>query len=504
MFRDGRAVDDGTELESDVCVIGAGAAGITLGHALAGTGLTVLVLESGGLRADLETQSLYTGLVIGHPYFGLDECRLRFFGGTTNHWNGWCRPYDEIDLAERKWVPNSGWPLSRAELDPYYARAHPLCGLGPYDYTVATWSRVMRARPLPLGDRRLTDIVYQFSPPTRFGQTYREELRRASNVTVLLYTNAVRLEAALGGGRVTRVRAATLTGTRFSVRARRFVLAAGGIENARLLLASANVERAGLGNRRDLVGRYFADHPHAPVALLLLPSRPRLTAFYDRHERLRGATVRGALAVSNAYARSEKLLRFSGTLDLVEDDPYVDRQSSHEKRAERLGRDVGAVARDVQGVSTEGQRLFSFYMRAEQAPNPDSRVTLDDGVDQLGMPRVRLDWRLSELDRRTVVRAVEVLGAAVGARGLGRVYSRPAAEESFWPAVTGGNHHLGTARMHRDPNRGVVDERCRVHGIGNLYVAGSAVFPTTGFANPTLTIVALALRLADDLRRRPS
>jgi choline dehydrogenase-like flavoprotein len=246
------------------------------------------------------------------------------------------------------------------------------------------------------------------------------------------------------------------------------------------------------------VGRFFADHPHAPVALVALPSRAYASTLYRRRDDVAGTAVRAAFVSSDELERGERLLRFSVTFDPVEEDPSVDRDSTAEKDAERTGSDVIAVERALSG--TTDRRLFSLYMRTEQAPNPDSRVTLSDERDRLGLPKARLNWQLSELDRTSVARSVRALAQALGAAGLGRLYSRPATEETFWNAVGGGNHHMGTARMHPEPSRGVVDENCRIHGVANMYVAGSAVFPTTGFAHPTLTVVALALRLADHLR----
>jgi choline dehydrogenase-like flavoprotein len=196
--------------------------------------------------------------------------------------------------------------------------------------------------------------------------------------------------------------------------------------------------------------------------------------------------------------RSELTLRFSASLDRVGDDPFVDRNAGSEKRAEGIGRNLGAVE---QGLNGGGKRdVFSLFMRAEQAPNRDSRVTLSGERDPFGLPRARLDWQLGDLDRASITRSVRALARAFGAARLGHVYSRPEQEEGFWDRLEGGFHHMGTARMHLDPRRGVVDRDCRVHDVSNLYLAGSCVFPTTGFANPTLTIVALAARLARHLR----
>ncbi len=493
MFLDARGVTDGAELECEVCIVGAGAAGITLASELAGTRARVIVLESGGFDTDAETQRLYDGEIVGQGYAPLARTRVRVFGGSTSHWEGWCRPLDERDLSERPWVPHSGWPLAWRELDQYYARAHEICELGPYDYRPGHWARATRTSPLPLRDPRFEPAVYQFSPPTRFGVAYRDDLASASGVLVFLQANAIGIVRRADARAVERVDVATLSGGRFTVKARDVVVAAGGIENARLLLLSR------LGNDHDLVGRYFADHPHASAALVALPKSLLDDSFYE-FRRTPAVHVRGAIVTSTQLERERQILRLGATLDRIADDPLVPHDSSRERHIEEFGEDVAAVARSLDGRGEHA--LYALFVRGEQAPNPDSRITLGSDRDALGLPKVRLDWRLTELDRRTVREALKALAVALGAAALGRLYTRPVAEEAFWPNIFYGHHHVGTTRMHPDPRRGVVDADSRVHGLENLYIAGSSVFPTSGYANPTLTIVALSLRLGEHLKRR--
>jgi choline dehydrogenase-like flavoprotein len=494
VFLDARGVDDGAALECEVCIIGAGAAGIAIARELAGGDARVVVLESGGFRTDQETQRLYEGEVVGHAYTPLAQARVRAFGGSTGHWQGWCRPLDETEMDERPWVPHSGWPLTRSDLDPFYRRAQRLCQLGPYEYSPAFWGRVSGAAPLAVQDPRLEPIVYQFSPPTQFGVVYREDLRRAANVRTLLHANATQLTRRGDGGSIERAEVKTLSGRSFGVRPRHVVLATGGIENARLLLAS------NVGNDNDLVGRYFAEHPHASAALLALPRGLVENSFHTLTETRLGS-VRGGWATTAALEQQRRILRFSATLDRIEDDPFAP-DGDAEQDVHEFGEDVAAVASSLDGRGEHD--LYSMFMRAEQAPNPASRVTLGDEPDALGTPKVRLDWRLTDLDRRSVREALKAIAVAVGTARLGRLYTRPVADEGFWPGVFGGSHHMGTTRMHRDPREGVVDADCCVHGVENLYVAGSSVFPNAGYANPTLTIVALSLRLAGHLAERLS
>jgi choline dehydrogenase-like flavoprotein len=484
MFLDAREIPEGAKLDCDLCIVGAGAAGITIARELGGSGLEVCVLESGGLESDARTQVLYEGEEVGQRY-SLTASRLRFFGGTTNHWLGWCRPLEEIDFVDRAGVPDSAWPIGRAELEPYYRRAQRICELGPFRYDTGYWADRTATTPFRLGPD-VENRVIQFSPPTRFGAVYRDDLKRARGVRVLLHANLVRLELSPNGALVRRARAATLGGHRFSVAARSFVLATGAIENARLLLASDDVQPTGVGNGHDLVGRYFSDHFQAPVGSVALPTTHTASAFYDVRRQGPRPHGRAGLITSDELVRREGLLRFSAYFQ-----PFA-------PPGRGIAPEVASVMRAVQG--RDARRVRVLHMASEPAPDRDNRVTLTRAVDPLGVRRVRLSWRPTELDRRSARRSIEVIAGALGAAGVGRVQSQ-VLERGFWRNVAGSSHHTGTTRMHRDPRRGVVGADCRVHGVGNLYVAGSAVFPRAGLANPTLTIVALAVRLAEHLKQ---
>jgi choline dehydrogenase-like flavoprotein len=148
---------------------------------------------------------------------------------------------------------------------------------------------------------------------------------------------------------------------------------------------------------------------------------------------------------------------------------------------------------------TKLDRLYSLYFRAEQAPDPSNRVALSDRRDALGIPETRLDWHIKPIDRESILAWLDVFAGDLRAKGYGHVIKQA---DDWQQGVVGGPHHLGTTKMSAGARNGVVDEHCRVHSVDNLYVAGSSVFPTGGYANPTFTIVTLALRLADTLRKR--
>lgn len=523
MFIDTRELPDDTDLQADVCIIGGGPAGMTIARELAGASIDVVLLESGGFEPDDATEQLNEGASVGFKYRDLARSRRRGLGGATGHWGGWCRPLDDIDFQAREDVPYSGWPISRADLDPFYERAQPICQLGPYQYDPRYWQTRGLGPFFDVRPGRLTNTVYQLSPPTRFGEVYRSDLEEAPNVRALLWANVVEIETGPDAGHVTGLRVATLTGRSITVRARRYALATGGIENARLLLASRSAAPAGLGNDHDLVGRFFLEHPHVNVAFFQ-PTDPALDVrFYSRRQPFGPFGVIGALMVPATYLAEHRMLGFSAFLEpsfyrpesVIEAQAGDGYQSLLELvQAARGGplpdllEDIWNVIKDLDAVGqVTAWRLFDrgpgyqLAVRTEQAPNPASRVFLSEEVDALGVPRVNLDWRLTELDFESVRLGWDLLARELGLAALGRVFMPEDTVISPWQErIWGGAHHMGTTRMADDPRAGVVDRNCRVHGIDNLFIAGSSVFPTGGFANPTLTIVALALRLADHLK----
>lgn len=502
------------QVDGDVCVVGAGAAGITIALQLMTSRLGVVLIESGGLEREAATQALYKSSQSGIPTGKLHLNRLRYFGGTTGHWGGWCRPLDPIDFEQRAWVPHSGWPFSHAELDRYYPPAHRLCEVAGPNYDPAHWTTAeAQARGQLLSGEPLRNIVFHVSdPPTRFGSRYRGELESAANITTYLRSNLIDIETDNDARHVTGLRLATLAGHKFRVRALLYILAAGAVENARLLLSSDAVQKAGLGNGNDLVGRYFGQHPCVRKTRCVTLTGDVLKRFARRGSR---DDVRIATGLSTRVARENRILNshFLLLLDRKREDRTLLR-SLYDRFTGQAGEDrfEDAVA-DLLGEFGQpdgagpGRRFFTIEERAEQAPNPDSRVTLGGERDALGMRRIDMNWRLGELDLVTLRRIEEVLSREFGSSGLGRLKEWPENYNPIEPSdepLHGGHHHYGTTRMHVDARRGVVDADCMVHGIDNLYAAGSSVFPTTGHANPTLTIVALALRLSETIAARLS
>jgi choline dehydrogenase-like flavoprotein len=524
MIIDARSLPEHSQIDAEVCVVGAGAAGITIARELRGLPLRVCLLESGGLDPDARTQEFCRAEIDGPDVLPPTATRTRCFGGTTARWSGLCRPLDPIDFEERPNVRWSGWPFSAEHLMPYYRRAHELCRLGPFAYDARPWSPPGGPPPLPTGGEAIRSAVFQNNPPVHFGVAYRREIETAPNITALLRANAVGIETDEAGREIHALRVATLDGPRhLRVTGKLFVLAAGGIENARLLLNAGRRFPRGLGNEYDLVGRFYADHPKIWKAGRVFLVRPLPEpSFYDYHW-VGGTRIQGVFTPTDAAMRSEDLWNFTICLD--HPSPADLSRGAAALRTWRRARtrrpparqDVGrvgrAIATDLPGLARavwrtrigHAREIFSTRYWCDTPPDPDSRVTLSDEVDALGLRRARIAWRLPSDLGWQVRRAHELLDEALAGAGLGRAVVNTADDvQDPVSDVENSCHHMGTTRMQPDPRRGVVDEHCRVHGIGNLYVAGSSVFPTGGQANPTLTVVALAVRLAESLKRAMS
>ncbi|MEM9354984.1 MAG: GMC family oxidoreductase [Pseudomonadota bacterium] len=498
MFVDAREIPSATSVEFEVCVVGSGAAGIALAREFAGDGYRVCLFEGGGFEFDEDTQELYSGKSSGLS-IRLESERQRSFGGTTNLWGGYCRPYDEEDFEEFSYVPHSGWPFRRSELEPYYQRAHKLCRLGPFDYDISTLSAQLKC-PIPFNNDRLKTKFFRLVPSEpvdwrRFGSAHRGEVEKARNIKTFLFSNVTRLDLSNNGRSVTSVQVSTLAGNKFSVSAKIFVLATGGIENARLLLLPNNIDTRGTGNQHDLVGRYFMAHLQIMAAdFFPSPSCP-MQLFQNKCDRsLTGWAGQFVpiLYLDPKFRRSERLLNFTQELSQI-----TDKDVAEDSVLAQLRQLLWGPANE--GTATPVFRLESAF---EVAPNPRSRVTLSGQRDRFNNPLADVDWQLTSLDRDSLRRTYEILAREVGRAGLGRLKLKSVDEiidrGDYWSQ----HHHMGTTRMHDDPKKGVVDQNCKVHGVDNLFLAGSSVFPTSGSATPTLTIVALAMRLADLVKDR--
>lgn len=511
MFLNANALPENEVFATDVCVVGAGTAGITLALEFLQSGFRVCFLESGGLKPDQRTQALYEGENLGYPYYPLDDARTRYWGGSSNRWHvdigdddlgARIRPFDEIDFVERDWVPYSGWPFDKAHLDPYYDRAQVTCRVDPVTFAVADWSDPEKTKPLNIEPDELETVIYKFMGKRDFVDGYRGLIEKGENLTTILYANVLEINTDDLGQTVTGLQVATLEGRRFSVKAQQYILANGGLEIPRLLLLSNRVQKNGLGNQHDLVGRFFMEHLHFRSGVFL-PHDEALfdeMALYNSIHRVQDVAIVGKLALPAAVQQQEKLLNQNIQLvpRMVPKNfyyPLVTPNGFNSKITNTYRKMRRKVATNVE------KRVKAYFCAnmSEQLPNPDSRVVLIEERDVFGQPRMGLDWRITKQDVLSVKRTQEIMSSVLEKRGLGKIFVEM--YDAKPPYNThGGYHHIGTTRMHIDPKLGVVDADSRVHGIDNLFIAGPSVFPTGGYANPVLTLVALSIRLADHIK----
>lgn len=549
MMEGGNGIPRGTELAADVCIVGAGAAGITIALELMDRSLSVVVLESGTLEQDPRLQELYAGEVADPALHSPpDKYRDRRFGGTTVTWGGRSMPYDPIDFESRAFVPFSGWPIGYQDVLPFYPRANALLEAGRFEYD-ADKAFDPPAPPLIRGfasDRVRTNGLERFSCPTNFAARYGKRLRRSPDVRVILGASCTAIHLRPDGSSVRDLEVATLEGNRFSVAARSVILAVGGLETVRLLLASRDVAREGIGNRHDVVGRYYMGHIAGAVGTLTVNGPPSAVrhgyeispeGIYCRRRLSLTAAEQRRLGVANLVAR----LHFSRISDpahrngilsgLYLAKPFISYE--YGKRLNDGSRPTaGTYLKHLRNVVSQPwdctafvghwiarrtlaerkfpsvilrnrTNRFSLEIHAEQQPLPTSRVSLSDKVDALGMPQLRVDWRYCAADIDSVRRTLDVFAEEFARSGVARFEYDPATlEQDLLRFGAYGGHHTGTARMGTDARTSVVDADCKVHGVNNLFIASSAVFPTTSQANPTLTIVAMALRLARHVASR--
>lgn len=514
-------------LDADMAVIGAGAAGITLARRLLAEGRSVILLESGGLDYEKKTSDLNAGENVGEDYYPLEDCRLRFFGGTTAIWGGRCAELDPIDFVRRDWIPHSGWPIDHAQLRPYYDEAWQAFGLtrsayrsNPLNGLLPDFSPDELATPLWAFDNQFDRFSFQRC----------QDLVAHPRCTVITHATVREIVAEPSGRAIRKLDVRSISGRSLDIRARDYVLAAGGIENPRILLASRSVQRDGLGNDHDQVGRYFMEHPHARGGRIVGGADWHLLDAFQKR-RIGDVEFAPLIAPSAKLQAEEGMLNTSLTIagrrPTHGNEALLMRAYLHAKHrlaptqsGRRLWRVTKRVTGQVQHVTDPlrpwllhkaGRLDVALVIRGEQAPNPDSRVTLTADTDALGMPKVALDWRTCALDVDSAAGLVAALARELPRLGLGRVeaapwLSDPSRRWAIDPLISthpiGGYHHMGTTRMSEDPRTGVTDGDGRVHGIHNLYVAGSSLFPTSGWANPTLTLVALAMRAADTIAAR--
>ena len=537
MIVDGSALPPGIEREHDLCVVGSGIAGILLVTELAQSYRDICIIESGAWEPDDDTQSLYALNSVGYPIRKHYQSRIRYFGGSCNIWAGRAMMYNEVDFMPRPWLDNISWPIEFSELDRYYASATEYLRLPSYDKLKAeNWRSALSDFEMSLvqSPHFKANVSLFAKAPARFGfkTKYYKAIRSSSAITLYVNSNVVNLHLDESLSRIMRVDVACLNGLRYAVKAKTVVLACGGLENTRILLASDKQMPHGIGNHSGLLGSYYMDHPRAVFGRVKLTKKIKL-------EHLLGMPVKGGkmqlgIGLSEKIQAKEGLLNNYLTLEPCYSIGSMELYEAFVKLMKRLLRrgysgkrfdfknpemaDVPEMiylltpkellphfiyytyykySRLVKHVVANLTHL-SIVNYSEQEPDRASRVYLDNEKDKLGVPKLILDWKLSERSVNSSLRLMRLLDEHFRSRNAGFV-EEDLVEIKELP-YTDASHHLGTTRMSSAPKTGVVNVNCQVHGVNNLYIAGSSVFPTAGHANPTLTIAAMSLRLADYLK----
>lgn len=536
-------LDGDSPLDATICIIGAGAAGITLACELDGHNVKVILLESGGLSTEASLADDYRGWASA-PHPDPTQYRRAAFGGTTSLWGGRCVPFDPLDFERRDYLPGSGWPIPYEEIARHYPRALAYCDAGRFDFT-ATGS-IRAARPtisgFDGGGIVLDDCIERYSLPTDFGKRYGRQIERSANITALLHARCVRLIKRSAEDRVEAAEFVDRAGRHRQVRAAVFVVATGGIEAPRLLMSS-EPQGAGFGNRYDLLGRFYSCHfensygrviPNGAAVVfdfektadgIYCRRQLRFSAHAQREHRLLNTAFRlhfpaysdathGSSAMSMIYlAKSALLPEYRAILQHNAADTVSSPTSRHlynvvtglpqllQFSFDWIFRIRLARRKLPYTLIGNADGSYPLEFNCEQTPLESNRVTLGTDTDRHGMRRVHIEWRICEADVEAAGRAFRVLRTVMNASTACRLeYNEEELHDKLSRSPPLGGHHIGTTRMAATEKEGVVDTNCALFGLPNLYVASSAVFPTSSHANPTLSIVALAVRLAARLR----
>lgn len=551
MIIDARKLPSGTTINGEICIVGGGAAGIALAKELSDRFSDIILLESGGMNLEADTQDLYKGEILDPNHGSLEEQRQRQLGGTTNVWGGRCAPFDALDFEPRPYVPDSGWPISKQDLDHYYQQAHDYCELGSYTYEVKEALGVDASEMIPGWDAQeiSTDQLWLFSTPTNFKTKYGQLLKKSPQVKTYLHANCLKIITNNEGNTIDYLQCASLEKNNFTVRTQTYILAMGCLEVTRLLLLSNDIHQRGIGNQNDLVGRFYMGHISGDVGTVTFtPKQGKVIWDYEKTQD--GVYARRAIALNSETQQQHQLMNLRAILTYPEmSDPdhgngilsamylvksllllkqtsriYYSKNLDTSGLNKTLWSHLQNILGDLDNLGAFAykwitQRLFSprqlpsvvlgsksntytLHFDAEQSPNYNSRVMLGNDRDTFDLNRLKVDWRYTDRDIQSVIQSYKLIASTLEITGAGKLEFDPAQMPNLIRQNLGvGSHHIGTTRMADSPRQGVVDRDCKVHGINNLYIASSSVFPTSSYANPTLTIVAIALRLAAHLKQ---
>jgi choline dehydrogenase-like flavoprotein len=520
MFADFNEEHDPALFSADICIVGSGAAALAMLTRLYSTNRRIVVLEAGGEHITPENQLLYNVITPYHAFEGARDGRFRVFGGSTTRWGGQALPLDPLDFKPRDWVSHSGWPISYDTVAAYYPEVDRFLRVEPVDYLGSIYE-LTREKPLAADDN-LQLRFSKWSPSPNLRNHYREQIGKSSNVVLIKNASVTAINLTTNHGSVQSLTIKNQAGETAQVHARQVVLACGGIENARLLLASNQQLAHGVGNAHDIVGRYLQDHPNAEIGTLLPGSRRQQA--YLNYSYVKKTRLLPRLFISEAFLAQHRLLNANTYIQYqsAQEDAFAMAKELYRKQArgelslQEIKLALRLIKKLPQLLETAKQYYFHHKVYTPQGtarvnvmmetpPSPNNRVCLSNEPDSLGLPKAIIKWQIDPLVRQTLLACTRLTGDYFARTGLGELQLDDWLQRDDWAAhIKDAKHHIGTTRMASSPAEGVVDENCRVYGVANLYIAGSSVFPTSGHSNPTATLLALAFRLADHLLTSPN
>lgn len=488
----------------DYCIIGTGPAGTSVLEPLVGTDARVCILESGSSKFSAQADALSTVRSEGIEI--KPHSRERIIGGTSSTWAGQASELDSIDFEYREWVEYSGWPIDDTDIAEYYTGASEKFEFAPYSW----FSQDFQFSNVPDWKRLTEKSFISSSTPENFGEHVLNWAKDSDQLDLYLESTVTSLEGDPNSGEVSHAVVRDYTGSRWEYFADSFILACGGIEIPRLLLNSTFACDAGLGNENDTVGRYFMNHPKGTYGKVQLedfreklPFAKGSVSYQDGYSGYFGIRptdiVQREEKILNSYIRLEPVFfwkNFGRDVDQMFEDIYHAAETFPRLKS-RILIGVYRLAEKMGGYKKSN--LFNIRNFMEMEPKPENRVVLSNATDQFGVPRPVVKHQPTELDKKSMIRIHDIFEKEITEHTWGRCETRLTDDIDTWPIDLDSSHHMGTTRMGNDPDNSVVNENCRLHHSPNVYIAGSSVFPTSGNANPTYTIVALGLRLGRHL-----
>jgi choline dehydrogenase-like flavoprotein len=512
-------VPAGTKFESEICVIGAGVAGLLLSTRLAGYGFKVNLLEAGGRELEDRSQDLYKSEMRGRFHMGTTEGRFRTFGGASTRWGGQLLAYPDEVFTTRERMGNVGWPITQDEIRAYYPDIFKIMGVNDLPFTDEFLEKFGNRQEVSSPEVRVRFSKFAPFPRRNLAGTLGKQCVASDRITVYLHANTLSLELAGDGSRVEFAKVRNYQGGEFRFKAQNFIICTGTIETSRLLLSSTSVQPAGVGNAGDQVGRYFQDHVTVDAMQLGEQSKrvfakyfspyfvkdtlhsPKIEAMPVLHKSLNLPEVMAHFFIHESEDNEFTLLRQT----LVE----MQRGRIAISKIGQLPRLLSGAAKMAYSLKVKGRRVFSkqanvsLNIETEQLPRADSRIQISDKRNAVGIPQTIVDWKISGEEGEAMQRFAVVMEKYL--RSLGMTEQnwtiKPQDDAQAW-AKAGSDilHPMGGTRMGTSPENSVVDRDLRVHGVANLYVSSCSVFPTGGSSNPTFTMMSLACRLSDRLK----